>query len=407
MAATEEKGIQHCRTMVIRALSVFEMYICALFKIMNKPFLLVAFVTTIFFGSACHQPTKKTDSTNDSLSGKQGDSSTWVHFPGEKHLRNVKQLTFGGDNAEAYWSFDSKKLTFQRTDRSQFQCDQIFWGNVTFDSSGEFQYKMVSSGKGRSTCSFFLPGDSLILYSSTHGKQDTCPPVPDRKKVGRYIWPVYNTYEIYIADLNGNIKKQLTENNFYDAEATVSPKGDKIIFTSDRDGDLDLYAMNLDGSNVKRITNTLGYDGGAWYSPDGSKIVWRASRPDDIEAKNEYRRLHKKGMVAPTHMEVYIANADGSDAQQVTKMKGANWAPCFTPDGKKILFASNHEYPRGFPFNLYLINPDGTGLEKVTYSHVFEAFPMFSPDGKYLAWCGNRNNGGSRETNIFIAEWVN
>lgn len=373
---------------------------------MIRPFLLVAITATILFGSACQQSTKKTVSTTDSLTGKQSDTSTWIHFPAEKHLQHVRQLTFGGDNAEAYWSFDSKKLTFQRTDHKQLQCDQIFWGNVPFDSSADFQYSMVSTGKGRTTCSFFLPGDSLILYSSTHEKQDTCPPVPDRKKIGRYIWPVYDTYEIYIADLKGNIKEQLTKNNFYDAEATVSPKGDKIIFTSNRDGDLDLYEMNLDGSQVKRITNTLGYDGGAWFSPEGTKIVWRASRPDVVESKNEYRRLLKRGLVAPTHMEVYIANADGSDVHQVTTMKGANWAPCFTPDGKKILFASNYEYNRGFPFNLYLINLDGTGLEKVTYSRVFEAFPMFSPDGKYLAWCGNRNNGRTHETNIFIAEWV-
>jgi len=253
---------------------------------------------------------------------------------------------------------------------------------------------------------FFLPGDSLILFSSTHGLQDTCPPVPDRKKIGKYVWPVYNTYEIYIADTNGQIKKQLTKNNFYDAEATVSPKGDRIIFTSDRDGDLDLYEMNMDGSNVKRITHDLGYDGGAWFSPDGSKIVWRASRPDAIEEKNGYRRLLKAGMVAPTHMEVFVANADGSDAHQITDMAGANWAPTFTPDGKKILFASNYEYEKGFPFNLYLINLDGSGLEKVTLSKMFDAFPMFSPDGKYLVWCSNRNNGGGHDTNVFIAEWV-
>jgi TolB protein len=372
---------------------------------MNRIILLISFSGILFCVTACHQVTKNETSVNDSLQQRATDSSKLVHFPGENHLKNVRQLTFGGDNAEAYWSFDSKQLTFQRTDHQQFKCDQIFFGNVPFDSSA-FNYSMVSTGKGRTTCSFFLPGDSLILYASTHQKQDTCPPVPDRKKIGKYVWPVYNTYEIYIADLKGNIRKQLTKNNFYDAEATVSPKGDKIIFTSDRDGDLDLYEMNIDGTNVKRITKKLGYDGGAWFSPDGSKIVWRASRPDAIEEKNQYRRLLKAGMVTPTKMEVWIASADGSDAHQVTDMKGANWAPCFTPDGKKILFASNYEYERGFPFNLYLINPDGTGLEKVTYSHVFDAFPMFSPDGKHLVWCSNRNNGGTHDTNIFIADWV-
>lgn len=393
--------------------------IFARFLIMGKTFFLFSFIAIILVSSSCHQGTKSSEAVNDSIEQRTTDSSTLVHFPAEKHLKNVRQLTFGADNAEAYWSFDSKKLIFQRTDHQQFKCDQIYYANVEGilakenprelvpePDKNEFNFSMVSVGKGRATCSFFLPGDSLILYASTHQQQDTCPPVPDRKKIGKYVWPVYNTYEIYIADLRGNIKKQLTKNNFYDAEATVSPKGDKIIFTSDRDGDLDLYEMNLDGSNVKRITNTMGYDGGAWFSPDGSKIVWRASRPDVIEEKNQYRRLLKAGMVTPTKMEVFIANADGSDAQQVTDMKGANWAPCFTPDGKKILFASNYEYERGFPFNLYLINLDGTGLERITYSHVFDAFPMFSPNGKYLVWCSNRNNRGTHDTNIFVADWI-
>ncbi len=361
---------------------------------------ILSFIIAITFFS-CTNDSKKAAQINAAI-----DSSKLILFPGEKHLTNVKQLTFGGDNAEAYWSFDNKKLSFQRTDHKEIKCDQIFFGEVPLDSTGTFNYKMVSTGKGRTTCAFFLSGDSLILYASTHAKQDTCPPVPDRKKIGKYVWPVYNTYEIYIADLNGNIKKQLTNNKYYDAEATVSPKGDRIIFTSTRDGDLDLYTMNIDGSNVKRITHELGYDGGAWFSPDGNKIVWRASRPDVIEDKNAYRRLLKDGMVAPTHMEVYVANADGSNMHQVTDMKGANWAPTFTPDGNKILFASNYEYERGFPFNLYLINLDGTGLEKITQSNMFDAFPMFSPDGKYLVWCSNRNNGGTHDTNNFVAEWV-
>lgn len=372
---------------------------------MKRNFLFCMLFSLHFIFYTCRQASENPSSTEDTTDSSD-DTLKWIHFPSENHLKNVTQLTFGGDNAEAYWSYSGRRLTFQRTDHKQIMCDQIFEGKVPADSASDFKYKMISTGKGRTTCSFFLPGDTLILYASTHADQDSCPPVPDRKKIGKYVWPVYDTYEIYIADLNGNIKRQLTKNNFYDAEATVSPRGDKIIFTSDRDGDLDLYEMDLNGSNVKRITHTMGYDGGAWFSPDGSKIVWRASRPDAIEEKNQYRRLLKEGLVTPTKMQVFVANADGSDAREVTDLKGANWAPCFTPDGKRILFASNYEYDRGFPFNLYLINLDGTGLEKVSYSHVFDAFPMFSPDGKYLVWCSNRNNGGTHDTNIFMAEWV-
>ena len=377
-------------------------------------------VTALVLLQSCKNPVSKPQQIHADSTYQKFDSSTAVWFPGEKHLRNVQQLTFGGDNAEAYWSFDGDKIVFQRTDHLLFNCDQIFWGfafyrqrsmlncsinSVTGDTT--FQYNMVSTGKGRTTCSYFLPGDSMILYSSTHSTDASCPPVPDHKKLKKYVWPLYDSYEIYVSDLNGNIRYQLTKNNFYDAEATVSPLGDKIIFTSTRDGDIDLYEMNIDGSSVKRITKDLGYDGGAWFSPDGSKIVWRASRPKTDAEIKEYKDLLKEGLVAPTQLEVFIANADGSNVQQVTHLPGANWAPVFTPDGKRILFASNYEYQRGFPFNLYLINIDGTGLEKVTYSKVFDAFAMFSPDGKKLLFCSNRNNGGTHDTNIFIADWVN
>ncbi|MBK6482104.1 MAG: PD40 domain-containing protein [Chitinophagaceae bacterium] len=366
----------------------------------------LSFFAIALLASACSNPSEKQATGTTDTVVQPFDSATALLFPAEKHFRNVQQLTFGGDNAEAYWSFDSKKIVFQRTDHKEVMCDQIFFGVIPADSTQKFDFKMVSAGKGRTTCSYFMPGDSTVLYASTHLTQDTCPPVPDREKIKKYVWPLYKSFEIYVAGLDGSIQSQLTKNKFYDAEATVSPKGDKIIFTSTRDGDLDLYTMNLDGSNVKRITKELGYDGGAWFSPDGTKIVWRASRPTTPEAIKEYNDLLKQDLVAPTQMTVFVADADGSNIQQVTNMPGANWAPVFTPDGKRILFASNHEYPRGFPFNLYLINLDGTGLEKISGSNMFDAFAMFSPDGKKLVFCSNRNNGGTRDTNVFIADWV-
>jgi TolB protein len=332
--------------------------------------------------------------------------SDTVHYKEETHFKNLQQLTFGADNAEAYWSYDGKWIVFQRTaPKDGVPCDQIFIGKVP--KKGEkFTYKMISTGKGRTTCAFFTKDNKHIIYASTHESADTCPPLPDRSKYGnKYIWPVYDSYDIYMADLNGRIVKKLTDNPGYDAEATLSPDGTRMIFTSTRNCDLDLYVMNLVSGEIKQVTNTLGYDGGAWFSPDGKKIVWRASRPKtDVEIK-EYKELLKDGLVAPTQMEVFVANADGSDARQITSLGQANWAPNFLPDGR-IIFCSDYEYPRGFPFNMYTMNADGTHIEKVSRDKGFDAFPMFSRDGKKIIFCSNRNNGGTHDTNIFIADWV-
>lgn len=328
-------------------------------------------------------------------------------YPDETHFKNIQQLTFGGDNAEAYWSFDSKYIVFQRTNPKEgLNCDQIFMGKVP--KPGEkFNYKLISTGKGRTTCPFFTKDGKHIIYASTHLGGDACPPVPDRAKYGnKYIWPLYDSYDIFMADLNGKIVKQLTHSKGYDAEATLSPDGKKMIYTSDKDGDIDLYIMDLKTGKEKRVTNTLGYDGGAWFSPDGKKIIWRASRPKTEAEIKEYKELLAENLVAPTNMEVFVANTDGSNAKQVTAFGQANWAPAFMPDSKRIIFASNHEYKRGFPFNLYTINEDGTQLQKISRDKGFDAFPMFSPNGKKIVFCSNRNNGGTRDTNVFIADWV-
>lgn len=333
--------------------------------------------------------------------------SDTLRYQEEFHFKNIKQLTFGGDNAEAYFSFDGKWIVFQRTNTKEgLNCDQIFIGKVpAFDE--KFEYKMVSTGKGRTTCAAFTKDGKHIIYASTHLGADTCPPIPDRSKYGnKYIWPLYSSYDIFIADLNGKIVKQLTHNKGYDAEATLSPDGEKMIYTSTKDGDIELYIMDLKTGNEKRITNELGYDGGAWFSPDGKKIIWRASRPKTDAEIKEYKDLLVENLVAPTNMEVWIANADGSNQKQVSSFGQANWAPAYMPDSKRIIFASNHEHKRGFPFNLYIMNEQGTDLKKISRDNGFDAFPMFSPDGKKIIFSSNRNNGGTRDTNVFIADWV-
>ena len=284
---------------------------------------------------------------------------------------------------------------------------QIYVGKIPTKDGEAFVPRLVSTGKGRTTCGAFLKGDKKVVFASTHLSDQACPPVPDRTKYGnKYIWPIYPTYDIFVSDLNGNIVKQLTDSPGYDAEATISPDGKTMLFTSTRDGDLDLYTMNLKSREVKRITNILGYDGGAWFSPDGKKIIWRASRPSTAEEIKEYKDLLSQDLVAPTRMEVWIADADGSNARQVSNLGQANWAPAYLPDSKKIIFASNHEYKRGFPFNLYTMNEDGSQLTKISRDKGFDAFPMFSTDGKKIVFCSNRNNGGTRDTNIFVADWV-
>ena len=330
-----------------------------------------------------------------------------VLYPEELHFKNVQQLTTGGDNAEAYFSYDNKWLIFQRTNPKEgLMCDQMFIGKVPA-AGQKFEYKMVSTGKGRTTCGFFTKDGKHVIYASTHLGGEECPLVPDRKKYGnKYIWPLYTSYEIFMADLNGKIVKQLTHSPGYDAEATLSPDGKKMLYTSTKDGDIELYIMDLKSGKEKRITNMLGYDGGAWFSPNGKKLIWRASRPKTEAEIKEYKELLAENLVAPTNMEVWIANADGSNAHQVTSFGQANWAPAYMPDNKRIIFASNHEYKRGFPFNLYTINEDGSNLTKISRDKGFDAFPMFSPNGKKIVFCSNRNNGGTRDTNVFIADWV-
>ncbi len=320
--------------------------------------------------------------------------------PGENHLRNIRQLTFGGENAEAYWSFDGKKITFQST-REGVKADQIF----TMNADGS-DLRMVSSGKGRTTCSYFLKDGKRLLYASTHLGGDEPPPPPDQN--AGYAWAIYPTYDIFTCNADGSKLKRLTTKDGYDAEGTVSPDGKRIVFTSTRNGDLDLYSVDIDGDNLKQLTDDLGYDGGAFYSPDGKLICYRANHPKSAEEQKVYKDLLARNLVKPNRMELWVMNADGTNKRQVTSNGFANFCPYFTPDSRRLLFASNLDDPKGRPpnFELYLINLDGTGLERVTHEKSFDGFPMFSPDGKKVVWASNRNSAKPTDTNIFVADWV-
>ena len=328
-------------------------------------------------------------------------SASLATDPRERRLANVRQLTAGGSNAEAYFDTSGTRLIFQST-RAPFGCDQIFTMGV---DGGDL--RLLSTGRGRTTCPFFFPDGKRFVYASTHLGGQACPAPPDRS--AGYVWPIYPSYDIFSDDAAapGTSLRRLTDNDGYDAEAGVSPDGRRIVFTSLRAGDLDLYTMAADGSDVRRLTDRPGYDGGAFYSWDGRHIVFRASRPDTQEELEEYRALLARGLVRPRRLEIYLMHADGSGVTQITKAGAASFAPFLHPNGQQVIFSSNLHDPSGRTFALFLVNVDGSGLERITWAESFASFPMFSRDGTRLVFCGSRNAASPREMNVFLADWVN
>ncbi len=333
----------------------------------------------------------------------------------ERHLANIRQLTFGRQNAEAYFSFDGTKLIFQSTnDWSKVSeanplkpadaghgCYQMYVMDLQSVTT-----RMVSTGMGATTCGYFFPGDRRVLYSSTHGAGPHCPPKP--KRDGAYRWAL-DDYDIYSVRIDGQQLQRLTATPGYDAEATISPDGKTIVWTSVKDGDLDLYTMNLDGTNVRRLTDDLGYDGGAFFSPDSTRIVYRAAHPTDPAEIAKYKELLAQRLVEPGQLEIFVINVDGSGKRQVTSNGASNFSPYFHPDGKRVIFSSNLETrgEGGRPsFHLYLVRDDGTGTERITTEGHFNSFPMFSPDGKRLVWVSDRNAKAPGEFNVFLADWI-
>ena len=328
--------------------------------------------------------------------------------PREKHLTELRQLTFGGENAEAYWSPDGKKLVFQATPKGA-ECDQIFVMDL-----GSGETKQVSTGGGKTTCAFFFPAGDRLLYSSTRAAGEACPAKPDRSR--GYVWPL-DDFDVYSAKVDGSDARPLLAGPGYDAETTVAPDGSWLVFTSTRDGDLELYTANLDGSGVRRITNAPGYDGGAFFSPDSTKLVWRAARPTGAEL-SEYRALLAQKLVRPGRLEIWIGGAEGQNARQVTSNGHANFAPSFLPDSRRVIFASDIDAGppargRAPNFDLYVVDPEGPQtaaggppVERITFAEEFDSFPMFSPDGRYLAFTSNRHGKEPGETNVFVARWV-
>src|SRR5687767_13524271 len=338
------------------------------------------------FSAAGPQPPAPQPPSTDPAGGKA-----------ERHLRNLRKLTSGGENAEAYFSADGTRLIYQST-RPEYPCDQIY--TMRLDGSDQ---RRVSTGTGRTTCGYFYPAGKEILFASTHEAGAACPPRPSFER--GYVWPIYSGYEIYRANADGTNLRPLTRSTGYDAEATIAPDG-LITFTSVRDGDMEIYTMKGDGSDVRRLTNRPGPDGGPFFSWDGKQIVFRGRSLEPGKELDEYTSLLKDGLWRPTQLELFVMNRDGSNLRQVTKLGGANFAPSWHPDGKRLIFASNQHDPKGRDFDLYLINVDGSGLERVTFNDTFDGFPMFSPDGRKIVFASNRGAAAQGETNVFIADWV-
>jgi TolB protein len=318
--------------------------------------------------------------------------------PQERHLKNLRQITFGGQNAEAYWSTDGRSLIFQST-RGNWPCDQIY----TMKPDGS-DVRLVSTGKGRCTCGYYYPEGKRILFSSTHLASADCPPRPDYSR--GYVWPVYASYDIFTANPDGSNLKPLTDNPDYDAEATITTDGQWIAFTSLRNGDLDVYRMRADGSEVTRLTNQLGYDGGPFWSRDGKKIVYRASHPSEEADKTKYLDLLSQHLILPQRLDLWVMDADGSNNHLFHTNGAGNFAPYFFPDGKRVIFASNVHDPQGRNFDLYAVNLDGSNVERITFNDTFDSFPMFSPDGKHLVFSSGRQGREPHELNLFVADWV-
>lgn len=335
--------------------------------------------------------------------GKEPKDSTSVQptdslaFPGERYFTNIRQLTFGGQNAEAYWGADGSKLIFQ-SQRDGRECDAIY----TMNSDGS-NVQQVSSGKGATTCSFLAPDGNSIIYASTHLSHDSCPPKPDMSR--GYVWALYKEYDIFKANPDGSNIQRLTQTDGYDAEAVYSPNGDKIIFTSVRSGDLELYLMNPDGTGIEQITHEPGYDGGAFFSRDGKWICWRASRPQGAELA-EYRSLLAEGLIRPRKLEIYVMNLKDRKPIQLTANSAANFAPYFHPDGKRVIFCSNMNDPKGRDFDLFMVTVRSKQIQQITFNDTFDGFPMFSYDGKQIVFASNRFGSEPGETNIFAADWV-
>lgn len=359
----------------------------------------LAFIPTTHLGCLCHAVLSQPAPTQASPMTEWPKNRAFAPESGELHLKNLRQLTFGGQNAEAYFNLKGNKLTYQ-TRQPNYPDEQIYTMNI--DGSNRTR---ISTGKGRTTCSYFSPDEKWVYFSSTHFAQPGGQPPIDMSK--GYVWMVNPNFILYRSRPDGKNLERVIAKPGYVAETTIAPDSSYMTFTGNWEGDVEIYRSNLDGSGITKLTDEIGYDGGPFVSWDGKQIVYRRSAPfQSQEEITAYQSLLKENLVRPSNMDVWLMDADGSNKRQVTNLGRASFAPFIHPNGKQIIFSSNHHDPTGREFDLFLINTDGTGLKQITFSPEFDGFPMFSRDGKKLVWGTNRHGAVRGETNIFIADWV-
>jgi Tol biopolymer transport system component len=317
-------------------------------------------------------------------------------YYGEDHLTKVTQLTFTGENTQASFSPDNKNIIFQST-RNRLRCDAIF--RMHSDGSDISQ---ISSGKGIASSAVISPDNNSIIYSSTQKVDYQCPSKPEYSKA--YSWLLYSSYDLFKDELTGGSDERIIKSSSYDGGAVYSPKGDKIIFSSGRTGDLELYIANSDGNNVKQLTNIDGYDGDAVFSRDGKYIVWRASRPKGNDL-HDYRYQLSQGIIKEGKFEIFMMKLAGGKPIQLTNNGATNFSPSFDPNSNNIIFSSNMSQKDGRNYDIYTLNLKTRKLERITYYSGFDGYPVFSSDGKKLLFTSSRNFRYKAEKNIFIVNW--
>jgi Tol biopolymer transport system component len=312
-----------------------------------------------------------------------------------QHLKAIRQVTYGLARAgEGYFSPDGRSIIFQAVPhfpasiyhRSKPDEDgyQIFLAELNENAAA----KLVSTGKGRCTCSFFHPNGKSILFASTHlspSDEAERPKGPAYSRTARYRWEFPESMDIFAADLDGHGLVRLTDAPGYDAEGSYSPDGSQIVFTSFRDGDAEIYIMNADGTNARRITRAKGYDGGPFFSPDGKRIIYRSDRRNN------------------DLLQIYINNPEGTAERALTSNEFVNWGPFWHPDCRHIVYAtSKHGHSN---YEIYLMDVDTGREERITYHEGFDGLPVFNPDGKRLMWTSSGRTD-DRKSQLFIADFA-